>query len=58
VARPAGRPHLVYVSIVGADRVAVGYYKAKLEVERLVEAGTTSRPAGLPSPSSSRSDPV
>jgi uncharacterized protein YbjT (DUF2867 family) len=36
-ARRAGRPHLVYISIVGVDRVPVGYYKSKLEVERLVE---------------------
>jgi uncharacterized protein YbjT (DUF2867 family) len=38
----AGRPHLVYISIVGVDRVPVGYYKSKLEVERLVEG------SGLP----------
>jgi uncharacterized protein YbjT (DUF2867 family) len=36
-ARRAGRPHLVYISIVGVDRVPVGYYKSKLEVERQVE---------------------
>jgi uncharacterized protein YbjT (DUF2867 family) len=42
VARRAGRPHLVYISIVGVDRVPVGYYKSKLEVERQVEA------SGLP----------
>jgi uncharacterized protein YbjT (DUF2867 family) len=41
-ARRAGRPHLVYISIVGVDRVPVGYYKAKLEVERQVEG------SGLP----------
>jgi uncharacterized protein YbjT (DUF2867 family) len=33
--RPA--PHLVYVSIVGVDRVPFGYYRAKLTVERLLE---------------------
>ncbi|NJC81816.1 SDR family oxidoreductase [Planosporangium mesophilum] len=33
----AGRPHLVYVSIVGVDRVPLGYYRQKLAVERLVE---------------------
>ena len=33
----AGRPHLVYVSIVGVDRVGLSYYKAKLACERLVE---------------------
>jgi uncharacterized protein YbjT (DUF2867 family) len=32
------RPHLVFISIVGIDRVPVGYYKSKLEAERLVEA--------------------
>ena len=36
-ARRAGTPHLVYISIVGVDRVPVGYYRAKLAVERLVE---------------------
>ncbi len=41
-ARRAGHPHLVYISIVGVDRVPVGYYKAKLEAERLVEG------SGLP----------
>jgi uncharacterized protein YbjT (DUF2867 family) len=38
----AGSPHLVYISIVGIDRVPFRYYKAKLEAERLVER------AGLP----------
>ncbi len=37
-ARAAGAPHLVYVSIVGVDRVPVPYYRIKLEVEQLVEA--------------------
>ncbi|MFI0239576.1 SDR family oxidoreductase [Streptomyces sp. NPDC016845] len=36
-ARRAGVPHLVYISIVGVDRVPLGYYKAKHAVERLVE---------------------
>lgn len=36
-ARRAGVGHLVYISIVGVDRVPLGYYKAKLAVERLVE---------------------
>ncbi|MEU6394435.1 NAD(P)H-binding protein [Streptomyces sp. NPDC046939] len=36
-ARRAGVPHLVYISIVGVDRVPFGYYKAKLAVERLIE---------------------
>jgi uncharacterized protein YbjT (DUF2867 family) len=32
-----GRPHLVYVSIVGVDRVPLGYYREKLATERLIE---------------------
>ncbi|MFJ8084673.1 SDR family oxidoreductase [Streptomyces sp. NPDC096205] len=36
-ARRAGVGHLVYISIVGVDRVPFGYYKTKLAVERLVE---------------------
>ena len=36
-ASPSGNPHLVYVSIVGVDRIpAWGYTKAKLEAERAV----------------------
>ncbi|MEV7615917.1 NAD(P)H-binding protein [Streptomyces sp. NPDC089799] len=36
-ARTAGVRHLVYISIVGVDRVPLPYYKAKYGVERLVE---------------------
>lgn len=36
-ARKADVRHLVYISIVGVDRVPFGYYKSKLAVERLVE---------------------
>ncbi|CAL9396603.1 hypothetical protein SUDANB15_01356 [Streptomyces sp. enrichment culture] len=36
-ARRAGVAHLVYISIVGVDRVPFGYYKSKLAVERLIE---------------------
>ncbi|MFI8087037.1 SDR family oxidoreductase [Streptomyces sp. NPDC086080] len=36
-ARRAGVIHLVYISIVGVDRVPFGYYRSKLAVERLVE---------------------
>ncbi|MGW6531361.1 SDR family oxidoreductase [Streptomyces venezuelae] len=36
-AEKAGVAHLVYVSIVGIDRVPMGYYKTKLAVERLIE---------------------
>jgi uncharacterized protein YbjT (DUF2867 family) len=31
------RPHLVYVSIVGVDRIPFAFYQAKLDAERLVE---------------------
>jgi len=37
-AESAGLPHLVYVSIVGIDRIPFPYYRAKLECERLIEA--------------------
>ena len=33
----AGRPHLVYISIVGVDRIPLGYYRVKLAAERLIE---------------------
>ncbi|MBM7776354.1 uncharacterized protein YbjT (DUF2867 family) [Actinokineospora baliensis] len=36
-AKQAGNPHLVYISIVGVDRVPLPYYRAKLAAERLVE---------------------
>jgi uncharacterized protein YbjT (DUF2867 family) len=36
-ARQAGGPHLVYISIVGVDRVPFGYYEGKLGSERLIE---------------------
>ncbi|MGP8303180.1 SDR family oxidoreductase [Streptomyces inhibens] len=36
-AKAAGVPHLVYISIVGVDRVPIGYYRTKLAVERLIE---------------------
>ncbi|CAL9636615.1 hypothetical protein SUDANB105_06235 [Streptomyces sp. enrichment culture] len=36
-ARRAGVGHLLYISIVGVDRVPYGYYRSKLAVERLVE---------------------
>ncbi|MDT0457218.1 NAD(P)H-binding protein [Streptomyces sp. DSM 41527] len=36
-ARAAGVAHLVYISIVGVDRVPIGYYRTKLAVERLIE---------------------
>lgn len=36
-ARRAGVGHLVYISIVGVDRVPYGYYRAKYAVERWIE---------------------
>jgi uncharacterized protein YbjT (DUF2867 family) len=36
-AQRAESPHLVYISIVGVDRVPLGYYRAKLAAERLIE---------------------
>ncbi|MGH4023024.1 MAG: SDR family oxidoreductase [Pseudonocardiaceae bacterium] len=36
-ARRAGVQHVVYISIVGVDRVPLGYYQVKLAEERLVE---------------------
>nr|WP_205863221.1 NAD(P)H-binding protein [Planosporangium thailandense] len=36
-AQRADVPHLVYISIVGVDRVPLGYYRAKLAAERLIE---------------------
>ncbi|MEU6669961.1 NAD(P)H-binding protein [Streptomyces sp. NPDC046727] len=36
-ARRAGVGHLVYISIVGVDRVPLGYYRTKFAVERLIE---------------------
>lgn len=36
-ARAAGGPHLLYLSIVGVEEVALGYYRTKLACERLVE---------------------
>jgi uncharacterized protein YbjT (DUF2867 family) len=36
-AAQGGRPHLVYVSIVGVDRIPLRYYTEKLAVEQLIE---------------------
>ena len=32
------RPHIVYISIIGVDRIRLGYYRAKLLSERLIAA--------------------
>ena len=37
-ARRAGVTHIIYVSIVGVDRIPLPYYKTKLRVERALEA--------------------
>lgn len=37
--RAGRRPHLVYVSIVGVDRIPVGYYEAKYRTEQAIESG-------------------
>ncbi|WP_327150285.1 SDR family oxidoreductase [Nocardia sp. NBC_01329] len=36
-AQASGRPHLVYLSIVGIDDHALGYYRAKAECEALIQ---------------------
>lgn len=41
-ARAAGSPHIIYISIVGVDRVPLRYYREKLAVEARV------RDSGLP----------
>lgn len=35
-ASAAGNPHIVYISIVGVDRIPLGYYRSKLAVEQLI----------------------
>jgi uncharacterized protein YbjT (DUF2867 family) len=35
-ARGTGRPHLVYISIVGIDRIPTEYYRAKLAAEQAI----------------------
>jgi uncharacterized protein YbjT (DUF2867 family) len=41
-AKEATAPHIVFVSIVGVDEIPIGYYRAKLAVERILET------SGLP----------
>lgn len=36
-ARSKGSPHVVYISIVGVDKIPLGYYRAKLESEQIIE---------------------
>jgi uncharacterized protein YbjT (DUF2867 family) len=36
-ARDAGGPHVVYISIVGVDRIPTEYYRSKLAAERTIE---------------------
>ena len=35
--KEVGTPHFFYVSIVGIEKIPLGYYKAKLQCERLIE---------------------
>ncbi|MEU2232978.1 SDR family oxidoreductase [Streptomyces vietnamensis] len=35
--RRAGVPHLLYISIVGIDRVPLGYFRTKYAVERMIQ---------------------
>jgi len=42
VAAAPGRPHVVYVSIVGIEQIPLAYYRTKLTVERLLAS------SGLP----------
>ena len=37
-ARAAGTPHLIYVSIVGIERIPLAYYKNKVSAEEIVKA--------------------
>jgi uncharacterized protein YbjT (DUF2867 family) len=52
-AQAAGVRHLIYVSIIGVDRVPLPYYKLKLEAEDVIRAGavpfTILRAAQFPS---------
>lgn len=41
-AKLTGQPHVLYISIVGIDRIPLGYYRAKLDTEHVIEA------SGLP----------
>ncbi|MBV9928179.1 MAG: NAD(P)H-binding protein [Acidobacteria bacterium] len=47
-ARAAGVGHLVYVSIVGVDRIPVRYYRMKLEAEGAVAASGLPHGGGPP----------
>lgn len=38
--RAAGGPHLVYISIVGVDRIPLPYYRLKCAVERAIETSS------------------
>jgi len=38
----ARTPHFFYISIVGIEKIPLGYYKVKLECERLIEASGVS----------------
>jgi uncharacterized protein YbjT (DUF2867 family) len=36
-AAATGRPHIVYISIVGVDRIPLGYYRIKQQVETMLQ---------------------
>lgn len=42
LAKTSGRPHFVYISIVGIDKIPLGYYRGKLDCERAISS------SGLP----------
>jgi uncharacterized protein YbjT (DUF2867 family) len=42
IAKKSGEPRFVYISIVGIDKIPLGYYRGKLDCERAIEA------SGLP----------
>ncbi|MFF8377715.1 SDR family oxidoreductase [Streptomyces sp. NPDC015661] len=39
--RRAGVPHLLYISIIGVDRVPLGYFRTKYAVERMIQGSGT-----------------
>ena len=43
-ARRGGVGHIVYVSIVGIDRIPLPYYKTKLRVEQALESWASATP--------------
>jgi uncharacterized protein YbjT (DUF2867 family) len=54
-ARCTGRPHLVYISIAGIDRIPTEYYRAKLAAERAIVGSDSPGPSCGPRSSTSSS---